>query len=157
MATYAFPPGGKSARGATSVALNGTLIVPDWRRPSIAEYNPLSNAVAITDLSDQPVLNSTNTDAQLSGFLDYIDVIAANDSNIPYLQWFPELGYYTSIPLDNSESQEYGQFTLPDQDIIPIEYPYYSPLIGYYSEFPLSNTSVSGYSTTALSNDTITG
>ncbi len=182
MTTYAFPSGGKSARGATSVALNGTLIVPDWRKPNLAEYNPSTNVIELTALSGQPILNSTNTDAQLSGFLDYIDVIAANDSNIPYLQWFPVIGYYTSIPLDNSESSEYGQFTLPDQDIIPIEYPYYYPCfgvypqvilpttlpaqmicvslpqyMGYYSEFPLSNTSVSGYSTTALSNDTIAG
>ncbi len=115
MTTYAFPSGGKSARGATSSPLNGTLIVPDWRRPSIAEYNPTSNAVTIADLSGQAVSNSVNADAQLSGFLDYIDVIAANDSNIPYLQWFPGIGYYESIPLDNSESPDYGQFDLPDQ------------------------------------------
>lgn len=184
MATYAFPSGGKSARGATSTSLNGTLVVPDWRRPSIAEYNPTSNAVTIADLSGQAVSNSVNADVQLSGFLDYIDVIAANDSNIPYLQWLPGIGYYTSIPLDNSESPDYGQFTLPDQDIIPIEYPYYYPYfgvfphpqlvlpatlpaqmvyvslpeyMGYYSEFPLNNTAISGYSTAALSNDTIAG
>jgi hypothetical protein len=179
---YAFPANQQTARGASSVSFNGNVVVPDWRRPQLASYNPTSSGVAVSDLAEVPISGSVNAAAQLSGFLSYVDTVQKSNSSIPYLLWLQNLGYYHDIALDNSESTEYGQFVLPDSDIISVDYPYEYPYFGFSASLALPATlpatmsttaplpmsmwgysamsllpSVSGYTTAVLSSGVITG
>ncbi|MHB8843087.1 MAG: hypothetical protein ACYC56_15080, partial [Candidatus Aquicultor sp.] len=73
MTTYAFPTNNQTARGASSAPFNGAFVVPDWRRPQLAAYNPSTSGISISGFAGIPITGSVDTAVQISDFLSFTE------------------------------------------------------------------------------------
>jgi len=73
--TYAFPTNNQTARGASSAPFNGAFVVPDWRRPQLAAYNPSTSGISISGFAGIPITGSVDAAVQISDFLSFTEFL----------------------------------------------------------------------------------